>query len=70
VQNTLATQPLTLVPGIRYWVRVTQFPTVPGNSAMVQAILLADSAGSPGSQVAQISPIGTTDAVTALNGQP
>ncbi|MBF6591167.1 MAG: LamG domain-containing protein, partial [Ktedonobacterales bacterium] len=70
VATSLGTASLTLAPGARYWLQVTQFPTVPANPAMAQAILLADAGGTPGTALATLGPVPTLDAVTALTGAP
>lgn len=51
-----------------YWLQMTQFPSVTGNPADVQATLFNDSAGAIGSSVATVGPVPTFDGVTALVG--
>ncbi|HEX9068223.1 MAG TPA: hypothetical protein VF807_05600, partial [Ktedonobacterales bacterium] len=69
VDHSLATASPTLVVNNWYWLQVTQFPTVPGDPAYLQATLLNDAAGAVGAQVATVAGP-TSDAVTALTGRP
>jgi len=52
-----------------YWLKITQFPSVPGNPPYLTATLFNDSAGAVGTQVASVS-AAAFDAVTALSGWP
>lgn len=72
--HQLASVAAVLVNGVQYWLQATQFPTSPntaqnGNPPDVQAVLLADNGGAPGTVVASaVAP--TFDSVTALAGRP
>lgn len=68
--TTLASAAAPLTHEAWYWLQVTQFPTVPGNPALVAATLLSDASGAAGALVATAGPAATADAITALSGQP
>jgi hypothetical protein len=65
--HQLAAASPTLTVGSWYWLTCTQFPTVAGDPAYVQATLNADAGGTVGTQLASISGP-TYDAATALSG--
>jgi hypothetical protein len=65
----LASATVTRTGGAWYWLKVTQFPTVPGDPPDVQATLYNDNTGAMGSQVPALGPVPTYDAVTALSGK-
>jgi hypothetical protein len=67
------------VPGMQYWVQITQFPFLPQvqagpyalgvtSGSYVQATLLADSAGAPGNSILTIGPAASTDTGSAYTG--
>jgi hypothetical protein len=69
VVHQLNTTAVTMTRGAWYWLTATQFPTVPGDPAYVQATLAYDSAGAPGASMATTA-AATYDTATALAGQP
>lgn len=71
-QHTLASGTIALTSSLYYWVQITQFPTVPGQTPQVQCALYADSSGAIGAAVSgsSLGPVVTFDAVTALTGRP
>ncbi|HLJ82300.1 MAG TPA: hypothetical protein VKT52_12485, partial [Ktedonobacterales bacterium] len=67
--TTIATSgALSLTAGNFYWLVVTQFPTVPGDPAYVQAALYTDSAGAQGTLVAGSNIAGATVEVSGPDG--
>ncbi|HKV83953.1 MAG TPA: hypothetical protein VJN88_05315 [Ktedonobacterales bacterium] len=69
VFHQLALGAITPTNGNRYWLVMTQFPSVAGDPPSLSAMLYNDSAGSIGSLI--IAPVGVAyDAVTALSGKP
>lgn len=52
-----------------YWLQVTQFPFLSGNTPQLSVTLSYDNAGTVGATISTISGF-TTDAVTALSGKP
>jgi hypothetical protein len=70
VDHQLATAGPTFTPGNFYWLRFTQFPSVPGDPPYLTATLFNDSGpGSVGTQIVALS-APAFDAVTALTGRP
>ena len=69
VDHQLATAGPTFTAGTFYWLRFTQFPSVPGDPPYLVATLFNDSAGSVGAQIVALS-APAFDAVTALAGRP
>jgi hypothetical protein len=69
VDHQLATAGPAFTPGTFYWLRFTQFPSVPGDPPYLTATLFNDSTGSVGSQIVALS-APAFDAVTALTGRP
>ena len=65
--QTLAMQ---LVNGIQYWVQLTQFPAAPTAAITVQASVLTDNGGAPGTAIINGMVGLTFDGVTALVGRP
>jgi hypothetical protein len=68
--HALGSVAAALANTVYYWLRITQFPSVPGDPPDVQAVILNDSAGAPGTVLATLSAVQTFDAVTALVGRP
>jgi hypothetical protein len=70
VDHQLATGSITFTPGNWYWLRFTQFPSVPGDPPYLTASIFNDSGpGSVGGLVVTIN-APAFDAVTALSGRP
>jgi len=67
---TSGSHPTALINGIFYWLKIVQFPTVAGDPAMFQATILYDNVGTLGTGIFGLGPNATSDAVTALSGQP
>lgn len=69
--HSLATSSPTLTNGTFYWIVATQYPGLPGQTAVIQATLYADSSGAIGSPLSNgaVGPVATFDAVSALTGQ-
>lgn len=70
VAHSLGTVSVTPVNGVAYWLRLTQFPAVPGDPPLAQATLLGESAGAVGAPLATTGSVPAYDAVTALAGAP
>lgn len=72
VTTQLGTTAFSLGSNVWYWLRVTQFPAMPGEVVDVQASLYNDNAGfnSLAPVGSTVGPVPTQDAVTALSGRP
>lgn len=68
--HNLGITPVALTNGTWYWIKITQFPSPPGDPPVVVATLYNDASGSVGTQVATTGAQATFDAVTALIGPP
>lgn len=59
ITTSLATATVTLVPGVLYWLQLTQFPQIVASAALatpyIQAILAVDTNGSVGSTIATLT---------------
>src|SRR5690348_91953 len=69
VATTLSSTTVTLINGVRYWMVITQFPSVAGNPPYLTAVLRADGGATIGTVLATLS-AAAFDALTALVGQP
>ncbi|HEY1388128.1 MAG TPA: LamG domain-containing protein, partial [Ktedonobacterales bacterium] len=73
VTTTLATTTIGLASNVWYWLRLTQFPSAPGEVADVQASLYNDGniAGTLAlASAVTLGPVPSQDAITALSGRP